>query len=216
MWLSLASEAMFFITMLGAFIVLQSTAQQHELFVKSSQMLSVWIGIASAICLITSSIALLLDRSLSKWVAITAAILFLLLQLHQQSALLDHHTRLYWDASGLCLDDGSGLPSRQMPAPQPLDIHTITASDFDGARLQFNSVTSAKGVQQWNYGPSRNNFFAAYFLMSSAHGLHVLAGVAAMLWYLLFRKGKLPAPLQNYWHFVNAVGVLGLAALYFV
>ena len=92
MWLFLASEAMFFIAMLGAFIVLQSTGQQHDLFVRSSQMLAKWIGLCGAVLLLFSSGALLRFPKHYPWLAILIGASFILLTGFQWVILLDRHT----------------------------------------------------------------------------------------------------------------------------
>jgi heme/copper-type cytochrome/quinol oxidase subunit 3 len=223
MWLFLASEAMFFVAMLGGFVVLESTGQQHAMFVKSSQMLSGWILIGSIVMLALSSLALSQHRSSLPWISVLMGIVFILLLAGQWLLLLEHHTcvaRL--EGHAVVLDgsestDGNTLVvnARKSELADGFDIHSTTASDFVGQR-QFSTVKDQDVLQDSDYGPSRNNFFASYFLMSAAHGVHLIAGLAALLWFLLFRRGRIPTALQNYWHFVNVVGILGLLTVYFV
>jgi len=223
MWLFLASEAMFFIAMLGAFVVLKSTGQQHELFRRSSQMLSGWILTLSVVMLALSSLMLQQRSGLLPWIAVLMAIVFIMLLAGQWLVLLGHHTcvaRL--DGHAMVLDGSESVDShtrvlnaRSIALANGFDIHSTTASDFPGVR-QYSTVKDQDVLLDLDYGPSRNNFFASYFLMSAAHGLHLIAGIAVLLWFLLFRGGKIPPALQNYWHFVNIVGIFGLAALYFV
>ena len=149
MYLFLASEAMFFVGLLGAFIVLKSAGGQHDLFVRSSQMLSNAIGLTSVVLLLISCVTLRRIWS----IAIISAVLFLGLQAAQWHLLL-----------------------RQ------------------------------------DEGPWQNNFFGCYFLLSAAHALHLVVGISAVLWL----RRKLPDGVQIYWHFVNAVGAITFAALYFV
>jgi heme/copper-type cytochrome/quinol oxidase subunit 3 len=216
MWLFLASEAMFFIAMLGAFVVLQSTGQQHALFVKSSAMLSKFIGSLSAIFLILSSVYLASTNSKLRWAALAGGLAFVCLQWVQWTLLLLNHTTVFRDSGRLMVSDGRPSHSHRIDLPPSFDVHAVTASDFVGKPAGGWPKHTDEILIDQDYGPSRNNFFASYFLMSAAHGLHVLAGVAALLWFMLFRRGKIPPALQNYWHFVNVVGIIGLAALYFV
>jgi heme/copper-type cytochrome/quinol oxidase subunit 3 len=173
--------------------------------------------------LLVSSLALRGSRKILRWVAITTAIIFLLLQSMQWRLLLHHHTAVVWNSGTLQVVDGYPIgPSmlsngHQMDMPDKFDIHTITLSDFPNHEYMGHGVyMEQKPNQDLNYGPSRNNFFACYFLMSAAHVLHLLAGLVAVLWFMLFAKGKLPVAVQIYWHFVNAVGVVAFLALYFV
>ncbi len=148
MWLFIASEGMFFVALMGAFVVLGS--QQHAVFVQSSRVLSPGIGIAGALLLALSSLAF----SRVKLLALFVSMAFLLLQAIQ------------WNRMGSVL-------------------------------LQ-------------------NNFFGSYLLATGMHALHLLAGIVAMGFYVLFRRGVVPVALRNYWHFVNLLGLFTLAALYFV
>ena len=38
------------------------------------------------------------------------------------------------------------------------------------------------------YGPSRNNFFACYFLFTAVHVLHLIAGMIALMWFMIKHK----------------------------
>ena len=216
MWLFLASEAMFFIAMLGAFVVLESTGQQHQLFVRSSQMLSKGVGCLSVVLLIAASVCLPREEAKFKWVSLAAALAFVCLQWVQWSLLLINHTTVYRDSGRLVVTDGLPGNFHRIDLPASFDVHAVTSSDFSETPKWKWLPHTGDVLADQTYGPSRNNFFASYFLMSAAHGLHVLAGLIALLWYLIFRRGRIPAVLQNYWHFVNVVGIIGLAAVYFV
>ena len=186
MWFFLAGEAMFFVGLLGSFVVLESAGGQHEVFAGSSGMLNLRMGIGSAILLLISSAVIWRNKSIGNWIAMVLLIGFLAGQGRQWEILLANQN-----------------------------------------------------------GPWRNNFFACYFLFTAVHGLHVMVGMMATPWFLIRptpvsevhrraglsgevsgsseylrdrRRGgsKIPAPLQMYWHFVNAIGVLGFFVLYFV
>jgi heme/copper-type cytochrome/quinol oxidase subunit 3 len=229
MWLFLASEAMFFIGLLGSFIVLESAGSQHEVFIKSSAELSRILGWIGILFLIASSFLLRLNntRGNSRWLAIAAAAGFLLLQFAQWHVLLTHRTcAVKMSGTTLAIDGYENLRkptqldrAKVMNLPDAFDAHSTTRADFP--TLTQGAMTIQDGaftriLQDVNYGPSRNNFFAMYFLLSAAHVLHLLAGIVAVLWFMLFTKGKLPDAVQIYWHFVNTVGVLSFLVLYFV
>jgi cytochrome c oxidase subunit I+III len=153
MWLFLASEAMFFVGLLGSFVVLESAGGQHELFVQSSAMLSKWMGLAGVVCLVLSSAMIHIQQRV---VALIAAIIFVGIQYAQWHALLGN-----------------------------------------------------------NNGPSQNNFFACYFLTTGVHCVHLIAGILPLFFFMIISK-PVPGSLQIYWHFVNIVGVISFAVLYFV
>jgi heme/copper-type cytochrome/quinol oxidase subunit 3 len=83
----LAAEAMFFVGLLGSFVVLGSAGEQHEIFSISSKILSVWIGVGSALLLLVCSAAM----GARKWWAVGAGGLFVLLQLIQWKLLWPGH-----------------------------------------------------------------------------------------------------------------------------
>jgi len=166
MYFFLAGEAMFFVGLLGSFVVLESAGGQHQVFVNPSDALQPWYGIIGAIMLVVSSVAIVRDWFPGKCIAAVAAISFLTFEIDQWKILLANQD-----------------------------------------------------------GPWSNNFFACYFLFTMVHFLHLIVGIVVLLWFLirptpgpevLQRRGRIPAPLQMYWHFFNATGVLGFFVLYFV
>jgi heme/copper-type cytochrome/quinol oxidase subunit 3 len=90
MWLFLASEAMFFIVMLGSFVVLESATDQHRVFVQSSAILSRGIGIGCVVLLGLSSVGLMGKKILVKRAAILLACGYLLLSGWQWKILGAH------------------------------------------------------------------------------------------------------------------------------
>jgi heme/copper-type cytochrome/quinol oxidase subunit 3 len=236
MYLFLASEAMFFVGLLGSFVVLESAGGQYELFSRSSHMLSLWIGLGSAAFLISSSVAMFGKRIRSNRIAVVFAVLFLLLQFVQWKMLLDHHTIVARSRGAFSVIDGDEVGgtgkiscnARRMELPTGFDIHQVTAFDFAGVK-ESCTITTNDVLQDLNYGPWRNNFFACYFLFTTVHVLHLIAGMIALGWFMVCpaksgssdylrdrRLGGVPAGVQIYWHFVNAVGVIWFAVLYFV
>lgn len=71
---------------------------------------------------------------------------------------------------------------------------------------------------------STNLFFGLYFMMTGLHGLHVLGGMAVMIWLLLrARRGAFneeystPVEITGlYWHFVDIVWIYLFPLLYLV
>ncbi len=156
---------------------------------------------------------------LFNWVAALLGVIFLALQLHQWHILQDHQTVVFRTSDKVYVADfQSPSKVRRLLLATSTDVHSLTASDFQNAATEEAAIipTGDQRLVSVNYGPSRNNFFASYFLMSAVHSVHLVALFVALLWMLMFRKGRLPAALQNYWHFVNVVGVIGLITLYSV
>ena len=209
MWLFLSSEAMFFTGLLGALIVL-SSGEQHELYRRSAHMLSRSIGVASIVCLVASSLAMLKRSANARWVAVGISLLFIVLQMGQAELLRVHHTIVYRQGGKVLVADGVSWDLRKMEVPVGFDIHRTTADNFQSPQ-PVDEVLSDN-----DYGPSRNNYFASYFVLSGSHVLHLIAGMIAVMFYLVRRRGVLPPAVQIYWHFVNTAGAVCLLALYFV
>ena len=86
--------------------------------------------------------------------------------------------------------------------------------------------TPKNSLQINNHGPWFNNFFGIYFTITGLHGLHILGGVAVML-YLLFPGIRMwntePERFTNrievvglYWHFVDLVWIFLFPTLYLI
>ena len=76
-------------------------------------------------------------------------------------------------------------------------------------------------------GPEPNNvqvFFGIYFAMTGLHGVHVLAGIGAIVWILLrARRGEFgreyftPVDFTGlYWHLVDIIWIFLFPLLYLI
>ena len=72
--------------------------------------------------------------------------------------------------------------------------------------------------------PHPGTFFAVYFMMTGIHGLHVLIGIALILW-ILFRNmrgdfsSRYYSPVEGvglYWHLVDLIWIYLFPLLYLV
>lgn len=72
--------------------------------------------------------------------------------------------------------------------------------------------------------PKTNLFFGLYFMMTGLHGLHVIGGMAVMIWLLVrAQRGAFSAQYSTpveitglYWHFVDVVWIYLFPLLYLV
>ena len=70
--------------------------------------------------------------------------------------------------------------------------------------------------------PSTSVFNAVYFTLTGLHCVHVIGGIAAMLWFLLWGEEGIPRELfvsriectGLYWHFVDLVWIFLFPAIY--
>jgi heme/copper-type cytochrome/quinol oxidase subunit 3 len=61
------------------------------------------------------------------------------------------------------------------------------------------------------------SFLQTFFLTTGLHGLHVLLGIALIVWLLAGRSGSREAALENvalYWHFVDFVWIFIVTTIY--
>jgi cytochrome c oxidase subunit 3 len=73
-------------------------------------------------------------------------------------------------------------------------------------------------------GSNPHIFFSVYFLMTGLHGIHVMAGMAAISWVLIrTRRGHFSAayytPIEMtglYWHLVDLIWIFLFPLLYLV
>jgi heme/copper-type cytochrome/quinol oxidase subunit 3 len=234
--LFLASEAMFFVGMLGSFLVLQSA--QRALFHHMASMMGGWETAVLSLLLVAASavilrfrhalqpkIAVAPSRLTRQLLAIFFAVVFAIFQMLILNHLLSQHTIVARiDGHAFVFNGvlGDSLKGTRSVLPPDFDATKLTPADFPSnpAAAGVFAIPPETILRDVSYGPSRNNYLACYFLFTAAHLVHLLAGLLAMLW-LWARMARGTATAVNitcvysYWHFVNIVGVLGLLLLYF-
>ena len=90
----------------------------------------------------------------------------------------------------------------------------------------FLGIKYVEWSEDFSHGlfPSSNLFFGLYFVMTGLHGLHVILGMAVMVWLLLrARRGDFSAEYNTpvevtglYWHFVDLVWIYLFPLLYLI
>ena len=219
-WLFLAGEAMFFAGLLSAFLVLQSAPANRLLFARSAAVVGhLWPAVGLAL-LIASSVAL---WRLGPGRAVAAlAVGFLAVQAIVAWQLSDHGTivtattvydgRLATTAAGWTVD------GRRVPLTTGFDVHAVTPADLrSGPAGRFTVPTSDVRLVA-TYGPARNNYFALFALVTGAHAVHVVGGLAALAWLAVRRRRGTAtvvhaASVTLYWQFVNGVGAIAILLL---
>ena len=220
MWLFLAGEAMFFAGLLSAFIVLQSVPGERALFLRSARVVSVSLTI-TALCVLAISIVAV-HRQMPRRVIVILAAVFLVVQGSSCCLLLTHRTvvtsQFVFDGRDSWMNAYHGV---RAPLPATLDLAQLMPSDLKDATpwgndsAQDPATYSDVRVDQ-NYGPSRNNYFACYFLVTAAHAIHVIGGLLAIAC-LASRRHRLTHVQQRamslFWQFVNGVGLVSVVLL---
>jgi len=108
---------------------------------------------------------------------------------------------------------------RQLAARVSIGLTIALACGFLGVKYVEWSEDFAHGLY-----PGTNLFFSLYFMMTGLHGVHVVAGIAALSWVLyLACRGKFSAEYSTpveisglYWHFVDLVWIYLFPLLYLV
>jgi cytochrome c oxidase subunit III len=268
-WLFLASEIMFFVALLGTYVVLR--AGSADLFARHSAGLSKALAGISTVVLVFSSFTMARavdaaqkndSRSVARFLAATilCALTFLGVEAHEYMDLAAHRTivargdnavrpRRPADGaptarSGVFVYDGhvrqsdSGditLRGYRMPMPTAtdhhgtFDTHLVSEEDVRAAAIkagqsadeQAYTIPAALVSTEIAYGPSKNIFYASYFILTGVHALHVLAGIIPLLILCVqARRGKLfPAHTEYvglYWHFVALVWIFLFPLLYLI
>ena len=97
---------------------------------------------------------------------------------------------------------------------------------FGGGTHEYPEISiDSKDIERWsNFLPKYNTYFAIYFTLTGLHGLHVLAGILILTYFLIVDTRKFrndPEHLANrietgglFWHFVDLVWIFLFPLLY--
>ncbi len=245
-WLFLASEIMFFIGILGSYIVLRSGSPQ--VFEAHAASLSKPLAALNTLVLIFSSLtmALAVDasqrgdrRRTSAFLAVTLACAFgfLVIKSIEYRSKLHHSTVVAVETTGAKAayvydghwhehDGKREFVGYRMPAPaKGFDLHRVSEAQVRRAsgtsEPETFDLSAATINSEENYGPWRNIFYSCYFALTGVHGLHVVGGILAIAILLAqSARGKiLPAHTEYtglYWHFVDLVWIFLFPLLYLI
>ena len=249
-WLFLASEVMFFIGILGTYIILRSG--QPRIFGNHAAALSKTLAGVNTLVLILSSLTMALAVDAAQrgkrgrtitCLAITfaMALTFMGIKAVEYTNKFTHYTVIAKEADGKAYiydghahRDGDALKLNGYRVPMAVDegfnINLVSERDIELAaeHAAGNAVAAAEYeipaksvIQQINYGPWKNIFYACYFTLTGVHGLHVIGGMIPIFFLTVFAlRGKL---LPNhteyvglYWHFVDLVWIFLFPLLYLI
>ena len=245
-WLFLASEIMFFMGILGSYIIFRSGSP--GLFAQHAEGLNKWAAAFNTVVLISSSLTMALavdgaakgDRrrtGLYLLITFLCAGTFMVVKYFEYKSKFEHLTIVAVEKTGkkqAFVYDGHWHDEAKkefvgyrmpMPADNSFDIHvaseaTIRAGSGQSKAETFNLGAMTLGVTE-NYGPWRNIFYSCYYTLTGIHGLHVLGGMVP-LGILLAQswRGKLFPPHTEYtglyWHFVDLVWIFLVPLLYLI
>jgi len=207
-WLFLASEIMFFVAILGSYIVIRAGAP--ELFAANAQTLDKRLGGLNTLILIFSSLTMALavdaaqkgERKVVRrnlLITFLCAVAFLGVKTKEYWDKANHQTVVARDSSAIYVYDGHAHVAQDgtihltgyrmlMPAPESghkmFDIHLVSKEQVREAsgmtKPQTFEIRPADVNTAITYGPWKNLFFGAYFTLTGIHALHVIGGMIAL------------------------------------
>jgi cytochrome c oxidase subunit 3 len=254
-WLFLASEIMFFIAILGSYIVLRSAAP--ALFSKHAEALNKLLAGINTVVLILSSVTMYIAVDAAAkgarsrvigglLVTFLCACTFMVIKYFEYTAKFEHYTVVAREggsqAGPVYVYDGHihehdghrTIKGYRAEVPKEFDIHLAAERDVhhwaaeqagkrpaDLQPQEFEIPAKNQTAHEVNYGPWKNNFYAAYFTATGVHGVHVVGGMIPIAFLIIFalRGRLLPHHTEYvglYWHFVDLVWIFLFPLLYLI
>jgi cytochrome c oxidase subunit III len=227
-WMFLASEVMFFIGVLGTYIILRSGSS--HLFANHAAALSKPLAGVNTLVLILSSLTMALGVDAAQknqrnrlllclGITILMAFTFMGIKYVEYKNKFTHHTIVAKDASGkFWLYDGHTNTTGDttslhgfrttMPTDTRFSMRLVSEHDVHAAQSREEGkeaepreyeIENASIVDDISYGPWKNIFYACYFTTTGIHGLHVVGGIVAIgLLWAQALRGKIFAAHTEY------------------
>lgn len=219
MWLFLVTEIMFFSGLFCAYAVFR--ASHPEIFVFAHKFLDVNLGAINTVVLLVSSLTMALAVRASQLGQKKVLIINLVLTLLCACGFLGIKYVEYkhkWEAGLLWArdfhPDMAHLSGEHGSHGSEGDSHAKADDHSTG-----HGDPSLEGVPQ-----NAGIFFSIYFCLTGLHGIHILAGMAAIIWILVrsIRGDFTPeyyGPVDFvglYWHLVDLVWIYLFPLLYLI
>jgi len=229
MWLFLVTEVMFFSGLICAYVVYR--ANHPEIFVYCHQFLDARLGAVNTVVLLVSSLTMALAVRAAQLGQRWALIVNLVLTLACAGGFLgikyveySHkwHAGLLWaSAYKPDLEHMGGTHASAHSADGSADHHQASAGPEAAGHGASDSAHSQAGAAE-----PRNAgiFFSIYFCLTGVHGIHILAGIIAIVW-LLRRsvRGDFSSEYYGpvdfvglYWHLVDLIWIYLFPLLYLI
>jgi len=206
MWLFLLTEIMFFGGMFFAYLLYRNW--YYAAFVPASNQLNVTMGAANTAILITSGFFMALAVWASEVRKKNLLVIYLVL------------TTIFGCAF---------LGVKYFEYKEKYELHHIPGASFDISQFVNPPIDKKTGLPgQKPLAPDMAQktqiFFFLYFAMTGMHALHMIIGIALLVWLIQrsqrgdFTAGYV-APIENfglYWHFVDIVWLFLFPLLYLI
>ena len=243
-WLFVASEIMFFMGILVSYVLFR--AADPQLFSAQAAVLNKVLGGINTLILLGSSATIAMAVGAARrnkpgkaiacmGLTLVLAALFLGIKASEYWDKFCHYTLIarMSDGTSYVYDGGTHMGKggfvlygyrAPLPADNTWDIHLTSPQQMREASgltsPQTYQIPSSAILEQMNYGPWKNIFFACYFTLTAVHAVHVIGGMIAIAILLLgtaIRKIQ-PAAIEYvaiYWYFVDVVWIFLFVLLYF-
>jgi len=206
-WLFLASEIMFFIGILGSYIVIRSG--WPHLFEQQGKTLNKLLAGINTLVLIFSSLTMALAVDASQkgnrkraaqflWATFLCALTFMVIKYFEYNDKFHHYAMVVNEGGKLYVYDGHWHPGEKeikhavrcpMPDNVPFNLGFTSPEWIEEQLHEQGLVGSGEKIehkdypingtiaQAVSYGPWKNLFFASYFAATGVHGLHIIGGM---------------------------------------
>jgi cytochrome c oxidase subunit 3 len=248
MWLFLATEILFFGGLFCAYTVYR--ANHPEIFVFGHHFLDKNLGALNTVILICSSATIawavraaqlrqMRILKLMLWLTIACAAGFLSVKYVEYSH--KWHAGLLWarEYNPQAAHAGDGGHAAEPPAVAATAPSAAAAAPAATSEERSKIAPAATGPSGLAEAPpaepsegqalvaepaNARIYFSIYFLMTGLHGIHVLGGIAAMLWLLwgvrqgIFASGHFTRVdmVALYWHVVDLIWIYLFLLLYLI
>jgi len=240
MWVFLATEILFFGGLICAYSVYR--VNHPEIFIFAHQFLDKNLGAVNTVILICSSLTMAWAVRAAQLRQIAMLKLMLVLTLVFASGFLCvkyveyshkwHHGLLWASRYQPDIHHEEALPENvtqdageaQAPVAVNPDVSKIPPAAVGPSGMALEPSTTHDDGHHLAEPANARVFFSIYFMMTSLHGIHVLGGMAAMLW-LLFcaRRGDFNTGhftkvhmIGLYWHLVDLIWIYLFLLLYLI
>ena len=206
MWLFLLTEIMFFGGMFFAYLLFRNW--YYDAFVAASNTLNIGMGAANTAILITSGFFM----ALAVWAS----------EVRKTKVLV--WTLILTTLFGLAF-----LGVKYFEYKEKFELHHVPGASFDVSQFINPPIDAKTGKPVGNPLPPdmaqhAQLFFFLYFAMTGMHALHMVIGIAFLLWLIpRAQRGEFSAgyvaPIENfalYWHFVDIVWIFLFPLLYLI
>lgn len=226
LWLFLASEVMLFGALFSTYILLRVGDPAWP--AHKDTHLSVPIGMANTLILITSSVSMVMAWASCKmndiakakrYLAITIALAtaFLVIKLTLEYVPKFHHY-------GIFLTDSTEAITGHIESETPDEVVFRPDAGHGGQHAEIMHIQRADITRMSAFVPNYSTYFAIYYAMTGLHGIHILAGIL-VIGYLMGPGSKMwkdhPERYANriectglYWHFVDLVWIFLFPVFY--